>query len=185
MLTLIYHSRGCLPDDIHKSAQFAGRCTQSDHCNHACSSICTVHSSLATPHIQRTSLLRMSHERCSPRRTLTSTRALVQPPRAVLLCGTYDWLYFSPMPFCTASLEAMRSIHFSTCGKGSISSLVKPVRSQPFTQGHVCRYWSAFVTETSGTKRVWDNMYLYVCYAVLPLALARKVVTRAVRVLAR
>jgi hypothetical protein len=41
------------------------------------------------------------------------------------------------MPFWTAGRAAMRSIHFNRCGNGSISSLVKPVRSQPLTHGHV------------------------------------------------
>jgi hypothetical protein len=49
---------------------------------------------------------------------------------------TYFRLYASPIPFCTADLSAILSIHFNRCGK-SISSLVKPVFSQPFTQHQV------------------------------------------------
>lgn len=47
-----------------------------------------------------------------------------------------DCSYLLPMPFCTAGRAAIRSIHFNRCGNGSISALVKPVRSQPFTHGH-------------------------------------------------
>jgi hypothetical protein len=46
-------------------------------------------------------------------------------------------LYSSPIPLCTAGLSAILSIHFFKCGKGFMSSAVKPVFSHPLTQGHV------------------------------------------------
>src|SRR5271154_6926991 len=62
----------------------------------------------------------------------------LQSPRLLLLYRhTYFWVYFSPIPFCTAGLAAMRSIHSNKCGNCPISSFVKPLRSQPLTHVQV------------------------------------------------
>ena len=46
-------------------------------------------------------------------------------------------VYFSLVPLFTAGRSAIRSIHFSRCGKGFISSSLNPLNAQPLTQGQV------------------------------------------------